>query len=366
MAKPAFRPYTMADVAAVPRHGYRVASFFSGCGGSSLGYKLAGFRVRYANEFVESAVRTYLLNHRSTHLDVRDIRQVHPAEVLAACGVAEGELDLLDGSPPCAAFSTVGSREDGWGKVKAYSDVKQRVDDLFFEYVRMVRGVRPRTFVAENVAGLTIGKASGVLNEILRELRGCGYRVEARVLDAQWLGVPQQRKRTIFVGVREDIGVDPAFPRPLRWRWSVADACPWLASEDAGPPPPGFEPEPEADCTRYAIGAEMAKLAPGHLSKRYLSLVRAHPDLPSPTVTQTAGQPGAASVVAPFGMRKFSVAEVRRVCGFPDDFALADDYRRQVERLGRAVPPPMMARIGGAIRDLLLRVDGRPAWGHGP
>lgn len=357
-----FRPYVMDDVRAVPSNGYRVASTFSGCGGSSLGYKMAGFRVRWANEFVEAAAKCYLSNHASTALDVRDVRDVRPEDVMAACGVKEGELDLFDGSPPCAAFSSAGSGEEGWGKVKAYSDVKQRVDDLFYEYVRLVRGIRPRAFVAENVSGMNRGKATGVLADVLRELRGCGYRVEARILDAQWLGVPQQRKRTIFVGFRDDLGADPVFPEPEPVRVTLADACPWLA-DPGGVPPPGFEPEPETDVSRFAIGAEMARLAPGRQSRKYLSLVRARPDLPCPTLTQTAGNLGAASVVPPYGTRKFSTREARRISGFPDDFVLNEgDYQRSIERIGRAVPPLMMARIAAKVRDRLREVDGLPPW----
>ncbi len=124
-----------------------------------------------------------------------------------------GELDLFDGSPPCASFSTAGKREAGWGKVKDYSDTKQRTDDLFLEYVRLLRGLQPKVFVAENVSGLVKGVAKGYFLEILAALKASGYRVTCRVLDAQWLGVPQQRQRTIFVGVREDLGLDPVHPK---------------------------------------------------------------------------------------------------------------------------------------------------------
>src|SRR5207248_5858022 len=129
-------------------------------------------------------------------------------------GLTAGEVDVMEGSPPCASFSTAGKRQAGWGQVRPYSDTRQRTDDLFFEFARLVRGVRPKVFVAENVSGLVKGTAKGYFKEILRALKGCGYRVEARLLDAQWLGVPQVRQRIIFVGVREDLGVGPAFPKP--------------------------------------------------------------------------------------------------------------------------------------------------------
>jgi DNA (cytosine-5)-methyltransferase 1 len=349
----------MAELAEAETCGLVAASTFSGCGGSSLGYKFAGFELRWASEFVPAAQDTYRANHPKTVLDVRDVRDVRPEEILDACGVRAGELDLFDGSPPCASFSTAGAREDGWGKVKKYSDLKQRTDDLFFEYIRLLKGVQPRAFVAENVAGLAIGTATGVLVEVLREMRAAGYRVKAKVLDAQWLGVPQQRRRTIFVGFREDLGIDPVHPDPLPYRYTVADACPWLAAPGLVPPP-GFEPEPESTAVGYAIDPELRKMGPGEKSSRYLSLIRAAPDLPSPTLTAQAGRSGPASVCPPYGIRKYSVIEAKRISGFPDDFVLTGDFAQKLERLGRAVPPLMMARIAARVRDELLRLDGRP------
>lgn len=222
----------MAEIAALPWNGYNAISTFSGCGGSSLGYKMAGFRVLWASEFIPAAQDTYRANHPATILDTRDIRNVQASDILDAIGMKPGELDLFDGSPPCASFSTAGKREAGWGKVKAYSDTKQRTDDLFFEYSRLIKGVQPKVFVAENVSGLVKGTAKGYFLEILAELKSCGYVVSAKLLDAQWLGVPQMRQRVIFVGVRNDLasqfGVKPVHPKPLAYRYSVRDALPWI------------------------------------------------------------------------------------------------------------------------------------------
>jgi DNA (cytosine-5)-methyltransferase 1 len=301
--------------------------------------------------------------------------------VLAAIGVAEGELDLLDGSPPCASFSTAGKREAGWGQIKKYSDTAQRTDDLFFEYARLLRGLRPRAFVAENVSGLVKGTAKGYFLAILKELKGCGYRVEAKVLDAQWLGVPQMRQRLIFVGVREDLGRAPAFPKPLPYRYSVRDALPWISNivggnyanfDQRGKAIPADNPIPtvsagvkgggshqfyveaEADISRYAIGAEWDRLGPGEQSDKYFQLVKPALDGPCPTITQRGAAGGIAAVCHPTERRKFSIAELRRICGFPDDFALTGSYAQQWERLGRAVPPVMMARVAAAVRDGVL------------
>jgi DNA (cytosine-5)-methyltransferase 1 len=160
--KPAYRVPSMAEVAAMPWNGFTVASTFSGCGGSCLGYRMAGFKVVWANEFVPAAQESYRANMSSDAiLDCRDIRLVQPEEILQATGLARGELDLFDGSPPCQAFSTAGKREKGWGHEKTYEHgASQCNETLFDEYIRLLRGLQPRTFVAENVSGLVKGTAN--------------------------------------------------------------------------------------------------------------------------------------------------------------------------------------------------------------
>jgi DNA (cytosine-5)-methyltransferase 1 len=374
----------MAEIAALPWNGYNAISTFSGCGGSSLGYKMAGFRVLWASEFIPAAQDTYRANHPQTILDTRDIRIVQAGDVLKAIGIKVGQLDLLDGSPPCASFSTAGKREAGWGKVKKYSDTAQRTDDLFFEFIRLVQGIQPKVFVAENVSGLVKGTAKGYFLEILAAMKACGYRVTCRVLDAQWLGVPQQRQRTIFVGVRNDLNLEPAHPKPLPYRYSVRDALPWIvkvgdnagfgggamrsaasaASAAIGASPqtgngrfPPSSVEAETDISRYAIGAEWDKLKQGESSDRYMNLVKSAPSAPSApsaTVTANGARAGLACVTHPTEKRKFSIAELRRICAFPDDFILTGSYAQQWERLGRAVPPVMMFHIASTIRDEIL------------
>lgn len=312
----------MAEVRAVPWNGFRVASTFSGGGGSSCGYAMAGFKVAYANEFVPAARDTYRANFPDTYVDERDIRKVSARSLMKHAGVGPGELDLLDGSPPCASFSTAGNRDQDWGKVKKYSDTEQRTDDLFFEFARLVNGVRPKAFVAENVSGLVKGKAKGYFKEILAALEACGYVVVARLLDAQWLGVPQSRQRLIFVGVRADLRVAPAHPSPLPYRYSIREAIGMTVIYDAGRPEKVSmditdRPSPTITAAvnggnrthysvkgaeaigQYAIGDEAKKLLPGQKSRRYYQLVKPKPDEPCPTITARGGDAGVAGVVHP-------------------------------------------------------------------
>jgi DNA (cytosine-5)-methyltransferase 1 len=346
----------MKQIADVPWNGETVASTFSGAGGSSLGYRMAGFRVVYASEFVEAARETYTRNANSgTIIDSQDIRNLKGSDLLSAIGLGVGELSVLDGSPPCASFSTAGSRHKSWGKVKGYSDTQQRTDDLFFEFARILNEVQPKSFVAENVSGLVKGRAKGYFLAILNQLRKCGYKVEARLLNASYLGVPQNRERLFFIGIREDLGKHPIFPKPLPYQYSIRDAVPWIDDDSKNE----FEVEEAAYMKQSAALTRAWREIKGlgrysqlGYTNRF-ELRRPSPNKPCATITATGGNAGMASVTHPYIPRKFSIAETRRLCSFPDDFITTGTYVQQYERLGRAVPPVMMKHIATATAGVL-------------
>ena len=372
--KPAYRVPNMAEIAALPWNGFKVASTFSGAGGSCLGYRMAGFKVVWANEFVPMAQESYKANALpDCVLDGRDIKHIQPHDILAATGLKVGELDLFDGSPPCQAFSTAGKREKGWGKAKTYEHgASQCNETLFDEYIRLLRGLQPKVFVAENVSGLVKGTAKGMFLQILAAMKASGYRVTCRVLDAQWLGVPQQRQRTIFVGVREDLNREPVHPLPLPYRYSVRDALPWIVKQPANSmfldsigamqgsdtPSPTIRAagsstsrvEAETDISRYAIAKELATIKPGEAFKAFPRWSMSDKEKPNPCVTVQEG----GHMIHPIEKRKFTIAELRRICAFPDDFILCGSYAQQWERLGNSVPPVMMQAIATTVRDRIL------------
>lgn len=379
-AKPPYQVPSMVEIAAIPWNGFTVADLFSGCGGSCTGFRMAGFRVGYACEFVPAAQESYKANaDAGSYLDCRDVRTVQASEILEHLGMTEGELDVLSGSPPCQAFSTAGKREKGWGHLKEYEHgAKQCNETLFAEYIRLLRGLKPKVFVAENVSGLIKGTAKGMFLEILRDLKASGYNVKCKVLDAQWLGVPQMRQRTIFIGVRNDLGIEPVYPKPLPYRYSVRDALPWITTRveyhgfakenevlDKDKPSPSimasgaaqqrFEVEAETDISRYAIGAEWDKLKPGEASSKYFSCVKVDPEQPCNSIMASSGSfPSAAQPLHPTEKRKFTIAELKRICAFSDDFILCGSYSQQWERLGNSVPPLMMKAVAEVIRDQIL------------
>lgn len=347
--KPPYRVPTMKEIRSIPKNGFKVVSTFSGGGGSCTGYKMAGYDVVWANEFIPAAAETYRANHPETFLNTQDIRTVTGDQLLREAGLEVGEIDLFDGSPPCASFSTAGSREKGWGKVKKYSDTVQRVDDLFWEYARLIRETQPKTFVAENVKGLVMGKAKGYFKEIIRLLKDCGYNVQAKVLNAMWLGVPQMRERVIFIGVRKDLGLDPVFPKPFPYYYTVRDALKHIQPTEEEKEAVSFK-----GTSIYPYYFEMKR---GKSHPIRFNLNRCAWDKPCFTITVSMGSIGTAGSCHPDEPRKFTVEETKSICSFPPDYILTGDYKRQIERLGRAVPPLMMKAIAETIaREILCKL----------
>jgi DNA (cytosine-5)-methyltransferase 1 len=363
MTKPSYRVPSMAEIHAVPWNGLKVASTFAGGGGSSTGYRMAGCKVVYANELTESARDSYAANMApGTVLDGRDIRTVQAEDILTATGLGVGELDIFDGSPPCVSFSTAGKREAGWGRVTTSHDATQRQDDLFHEFARLLKGLQPRAFVAENVSGLIKGTAKGYFLEILRALRACGYRVEAKLLDAQWLGVPQSRQRLIFVGTRLDLDARPAFPAPLGYRYSVRDALPWISKIEGAN---GFNQHEYGSVNQPAATMQACRtlkadtrLPPSRVriydGQEAYGITIAGKDNPAPTIT--VGSPGN-DLGHPTERRKFTIAELKRICAFPDDYVLTGSYADQWARCGNAVPPVMMFHIASALVPVLIQTE---------
>lgn len=355
--KPKYKVPSMKEIEQISWNGYNVVSTFSGGGGSCLGYRMAGYHVLYANEFVEEAQKTYRANHKDTYLDCRDIRTVQPEDILEQIGLKKGEIDLFDGSPPCCAFSTAGKREKGWNKERDYSDgKKQRIEDLFEEYIRLLDGLQPKTFVAENVSGMVKGKAIGYFKYYLRKMKDCGYNVEAKLLNAKWLGVPQSRERIIFVGVRNDLNTAPVFPKPLSYCYTLQNAFEDLPTDNSREAERLLE-----DAKKHAWYNVLKKMHKNPLKSEsgakymngsYFSLKRESLYQPCSTICQMNGTASGNS--HPLEDRKFTINELKRITSLPDDFVLTGDFAQQWERAGRMVPPIMMMNIAKTIQTEVL------------
>lgn len=339
---------TMKEIEAIPWNGFNVCSTFSGGGGSCLGYRMAGYRVLYANEFVEEACKTYKANNPNSFLDNRDIRTVTGKDILKNVGLEKGELDVFDGSPPCSAFSTNGKREKGWGKRKNYSDnKKQVVDDLFFEYARILNEIQPKVFIAENVSGLAKGNARGYLKLIYNALKDCGYNVQVKILNASFFGVPQKRERAIFIGVRKDININPVYPKPNEKVITFSE-CVKGVNNKKNDIEYLFNMVNNQKFLRKCVQELPKNQSKPKYSKLFNSYLRIASNLPSNTITANC------TLIHPTEDRFLTIDELKRVQSLPDDFILTGTYNQKKERIGRMVPPLMMKAISETVRDEIL------------
>jgi DNA (cytosine-5)-methyltransferase 1 len=319
-----------------------VISTFAGCGGSSLGYKWAGFKELLATDFDDDSIKVFKANFPGVPTLQADIRQVTAAEILALVGLKPGELDVLDGSPPCQGFSHAGRRK-----------VRDERNDLFKEYVRLVREIRPKVFVMENVAGMVSGRMKGRFLEILANLKGLDYRVRCRLMDSRYYDVPQARKRVIFIGVRGDLGLDPVFPKPGTKIISVRKAFEGLPPQVEDRPMPEWfreiSPQVRPGMTFKHVATIFLKAkrsAAGCIATRRLEWGK-----PSPTVVKS--EFGHAGLIHPGEDRYLTLAELKRLSTFPDDFIFTS-RRLGIERIGNAVMPRFMFHVARAVREGIL------------
>ena len=200
--------WNLADGYIMPRNGHKVFSTFACGGGSTMGYKLAGYEMLGICEIDPQMARIYKKNHNPKMVYLEDIRVFRKREDLP---VELFNLDILDGSPPCSSFSTAGNREKDWGKEKVFREgqAKQRLDDLFFEYIALVKRLRPKVAVAENVSGLLKGAAKGYVKEIQAAFNEAGYDLQVFLFNAASMGVPQKRQRSFFIARRSDLNFPP-------------------------------------------------------------------------------------------------------------------------------------------------------------
>jgi len=182
----------------------KVFSCFACGGGSTMGYKLAGFDVLGCNEIDPKMIEAYKANHNPKYAYLEPIqtfklRDDLPQELY--------ELDILDGSPPCSSFSMAGNREKDWGKEKVFREgqAEQVLDTLFFDFIDLAKKLQPKVVIAENVKGLLLGDAKQYVRQIYKEFDLAGYYCQHWLLDASKMGVPQRRERVFFIALRKDL-----------------------------------------------------------------------------------------------------------------------------------------------------------------
>ena len=372
----------MADVMeASAAERFTVISTFAGGGGSSTGYRLAGGKVPLASEFVPEAARTYRTNFPDCVADPRDIREISAsdetvASFLAIAGLKVGELDVLDGSPPCCEFSIAGRGIGDQDVMRHYSDVKQsNIASLPFDLVDLVIRVEPKVFICENVPAFA-SRGAEVFQRILRALRfpadgASAYYADFAVLSASDFGVPQKRQRLFIIGVRNDVGeavgidsdeaVRDVFPAPTQVGVTIRSALADLQQTEKDVWP----------WTRSAMVssslASLIRLLPKNPAKPLgrSRLPRLHQELHADAVFVGSAGPdhgrfgpapdGLTGAIHPEKDRKFTLPELKRLTALPDDFVLTGTLGQAAERACRMVPPLLTKAIAESVFEKVLQ-----------
>ena len=376
-----YKRYTLQDTLDSEKRAlFNVLSTFAGGGGSSTGYRLAGAKILAVNEFVEEAQNTYRENYPDTVIVPGDIKKLTGTYLMEQAGVKVGELDILDGSPPCSAFSMAGSISHGGGnthadafnKTKQYSDIKgvENVEDLFFEFLRVAKDIKPKVIIGENVEGLTMGEAKEYFHKIQNTFEDIGYLIVANVLDSSYFGVPQSRKRCFFIGVREDfaekVGINfmtmyQLYPDKNDFRTTLGEAINDVVNDDKKELDYLFDkisPEKAVGKTLIKMPKDPDKVLTGmdyHDKGHHFNLKRSSLRKPCPTITAMGNLAGVAGTCHPLEDRKFTIKELKRIMSLPEDFKLTGKHKQQSERIGRMVPPLMMKALAESVYNKVLK-----------
>lgn len=335
----------------------KLISLFSGCGGLDLGFGKAGFEKVWANDFDADAQAVYSLNLGD--IDGRDIRTVDEKEI--------PQGDILTAGFPCQPFSSAGSR-------KGVYDSRGM---LYKECLRIIQDKMPKVIVFENVRGLLSTKyidgrnLADVIVEDLSAMNEVGYNVVHKLLNASDYGVPQNRQRVFFVGVRKDLGVNFIFPPKQKKEHltlrHILDIPNTVKNQvDWGLSPQALEMIkyiPEGGSWK---DVPYEKLAPRFQRirdnmKKYRSpnfYRRFSRDEINGTITASA-QPENCGIIHPTENRRYTIREVARIQSFPDDFLFIDDSPKNIvamyKVIGNAVPVSLAQSVALAIMEQVFQ-----------
>ena len=334
-----------------------ILSLFSGCGGLDLGFERAGFNIPVANEFDPAIYETFKANHPKTHLVEGDVRQITKENILP---FVKGDIDGIIGGPPCQSWSEAGS-------LKGIEDARGQ---LFFDYIRLLREIRPKFFLAENVSGMLADRHSIAVQNILNLFEQSGYDVSLTLVNAKDYGVAEERKRVFYIGFRKDLEIRFRFPRGTTTddnkKLTLRDII-WDLQDTAVPAGPKNRHNPAAiNNNEYFTGAFSPIFMRRNRVKSWdeqAFTVQAsgrqcqlHPQAPK---MEKFGKNDCRFVEgAEHLYRRMTIREVARVQGFPDGFQfIYKDTNNAYKMIGNAVPVNLAYEIAVAIKKFLEGKD---------
>lgn len=346
-----------------------VIDLFAGCGGLSKGFMDAGFDVIVGVDNDQAALNTFAKNHNGAVAMKADLsRQETFDEIRKIAG--EREIDVVIAGPPCQGFSLTGPRN--------FDDERNK---LYLAVIEIVKQYKPKAFIIENVPGMATLYGGQIKDEIIRRFKRMGYNIECDILCAADYGVPQIRKRLIFMGIRKDIG-KPEFPK-IQFTSDNYRTC-----RDAISDLPSLEDDLGAEEASYSQApvTEYQKLMRGNCSVLYNHSGTNHTQMVKDTIAHVPEGGNYKDLPEGWGeSRKFHMAWTRlngyapartvdtghrnlfhyqynrvptvresaRIQSFPDDFIFTGTKTQQCRQVGNAVPPLLGQALGKAVSEII-------------
>ena len=324
----------------------KIVSLFTGAGGLDLGFKQAGFQTVWANEYDKTIWSTFERNFPSIYLDRRDIKDVSTDDM-------PNDIVGIIGGPPCQSWSEAGTLRG----------IKDERGKLFYDYVRVIREKQPLFFLAENVSGILSKRHEEAFENILQCFIDAGYTISYELLNAHDYGIPQDRRRVIIVGYRQDTGISFRFPNPVSDKKYLIDA---VGDMDAAIP---AQPKNKKNDNLAMPNHEYMI---GGFSTIYMSRNRVRSWKEPSFTIQAGGRHAPLHPQAPKMKyieknrfvfvhdkkemyRRLSVRECARIQTFPDDFIFEyDSVVNGYKMIGNAVPVALANILAKAIYDDLF------------
>ena len=388
-----YKRYTLNELKqSSDRKRFTYISFFAGGGGSSAGYKLAGGDCRFVNEFQQVAVNTYLANWPDTPHICGDIKNVTGKQIMEMTGIKVGELDILDGSPPCPPFSMSGTKKKGWNKEKVAYGMKQKnIEDLTWEMIRITGEMKPKVVICENVKGLTMDYAKQHLDRMCEDFEKEGYTTTYKVLNGIHFGVPQKRQRVFIVSVRNDVMDDIGMP------WMTINSI-YPDGVDEQPTIEQAIGDLRLDNENSVEAVELCESMKKGAKYKWLKRLPKNPDkvvsvgddvvgpwydkviahrkkwgksipeakhsfyqsrrVPWNQASHTLSEQGLQTSLAvhlhPEEDRVYTTKEAARIMGLPEDYVNTGTLNERLARIGLMVAPPMMKYVAESIYEKVL------------
>ena len=295
-------------------HGTTVMSTFACGGGSTMGYKLAGFNVVAANDIDPQMAAVYKVNHNPKQFFECSVKELLNRNDLP-------KVDILDGSPPCSVFSMAGQREKNWQKDKKFKEgqAKQILDDLFFDFIKLAEKMQPKIIIAENVKGMLQGNAKWYTKEVVRQLKALGYKVKVFLLNAASMGVPQKRERVFFIAYKINKDINLKFNE---------DKILFRDIEDVND---------KRNTTTTLFSSYWDKANPGDSIGKFKSIKKLSRLKVANTITASE------NLYSPVYKRKLNKYEISLIGSWPLDYNFLNIKPQYL--IGMSVPPVMMAQV---------------------